>query len=63
MMRLGGGQRRVGGSHCSGESKRRHQSGGSRRLLPEWSEWDVLTQEVEVESGHQIGGSRSWSPE
>ena len=40
-----------------------YQSGGSRRLLPEWSEWDVLTQEVEVESGHQIGGSGSWSPE
>ena len=38
-------------------------SGGSRRLLFDWSEWDVFTQEVEVESGHQIGGSRNWSPE
>ena len=24
-------------------------SGGSRRLLFDWSEWDVFTQEVEVE--------------
>ena len=55
MMRLGGSQ--------SGEGKRSYQSGGSRRLLLEWSEWDVFTQEVEVESGHQIGGSRNWSPE
>ena len=54
---------RLGGSHRSGEGKRRYQSGGSRRLLLEWSEWDVFTQEVEVESGHQIGGSRNWSPE
>ena len=32
MMRLGGGQRRVGGSYCNGESKRRHQSGENRRF-------------------------------
>ena len=50
----------VGGS---GEGKRRYRSGGSRGLLLEWSEWDVFTQEVEVKSGHQIGESRSWSPE
>ena len=40
-----------------------HQSDEIGRLLLEWSEWDVFTQEVEVESGHQIGGSRNWSPE